>query len=365
MSKTREQFPLSIKRVYKITILDTLIWFVILAVCYFVISLIAGSDYTDPVTSYIRRASGLIKTWFFVPLILIGLLEYISQKLHYNFYFYDLTQDFIIIKKGSILTKEITIPYERVQDVYITQDILDKMLDLYDVRFSKPNTSSGREIRIDGLEKGAADGLKKIVLEKNSKKKAMQTNKETSSKIEPEYSSFITKKVYPIEGRWVFKSVWGTLLVLAFLLYLAQNIKQETGIYRYDAFIFIPIVITQLIATYLQLINFHYSLDDKAIVLRQGIFSKKQRLMHYGSIQNVLVKQDLYDKIFGLASITIENASHGAGFQNIRRSATDLLGFRGNKICVPGLKKQNAEALRNIILQKMKDNPIQDSKSGL
>jgi hypothetical protein len=42
-----------------------------------------------------------------------------------------------------------------------------------------------------------------------------------------------------------------------------------------------------------------------------------------------------------------------------------MVGFSGNKVNIPGLTKQNAEILKGIILQKMKENPIEDSQSGL
>ena len=106
--------------------------------------------------------------------------------------------------------------------------------------------------------------------------------------------------------------------------------------------------------------------------------SKQERHIPYGVIQNIYVKQDLLDRLFGLASLAIENASQGAGsqdgnttkifgmtFSNQRRQQTEIVGFRGNKVSVPGLTKQNAEVLKGIVLQKMKENPIEDSQSGL
>ena len=42
-----------------------------------------------------------------------------------------------------------------------------------------------------------------------------------------------------------------------------------------------------------------------------------------------------------------------------------MVGFSGNKVSIPGLTKANAEILKGIVLQKMKENPIEDSQSGL
>ena len=79
-------------------------------------------------------------------------------------YFYDLTNDFIVIRKGVLTPKEINVPYERVQDIYKDQDILDRIFGLYDVHISSATISSGLSAHIDGVEKPAAEGLRDLLL---------------------------------------------------------------------------------------------------------------------------------------------------------------------------------------------------------
>lgn len=101
----------------------------------------------------------------FVVLFVEILLTYFYQRWYFAVYFYDLTPDFIQIKKGPITPREITIPYERIQDVYVDQDLLDRIFGLYDVHLSSATVSSGMEAHIDGVEKQAAEGLRAILLE--------------------------------------------------------------------------------------------------------------------------------------------------------------------------------------------------------
>ncbi len=174
----------------------------------------------------------------------------------------------------------------------------------------------------------------------------------------------ITEKDYPITTLWVFKTpiiiviitvvglffgVWFPYLVIAFPIFLIVNPLTRAC--------------------------FHYSTEEKFFVVREGIISKAQRNLPYGVIQNVFVKQDLFDRIFGLASLAIENASlggkgalgggGGGKLGGIGNQQGEGVGSSGNKVNIPGLKKEDAEALKNIILQKMKENPIEDSQSGL
>ncbi len=192
----------------------------------------------------------------------------------------------------------------------------------------------------------------------------------------------ITEKNYPVQGLWVFKSILGSLLSLIILVPLfwlsrfGESKDSEISLY-------IPLIIIfaifHFVVTILRRATFHYSIEDNFLTLQQGILSKQQRHIPYGVIQNLFVKQDLFDRIFGLASLAIENASQGGSnvdnqqeqkvfglrVGNQRRQQVEMVGFSGNKVSIPGLTKANAEILKGIVLQKMKENPIEDSQSGL
>lgn len=164
MSKTREQFPLSEKKPLKKTMPS-----IVSSVVFFVIVLVGGLISA----SFLNWSFSLI----FLIVILIGVLLLLSCFFMYQFqiwyfqvYFYDLTEDFIIIRKRVLTPREITIPYERIQDVYVDQDLLDRIFGLYDVHLSSATVSSGMEAHIDGLEKEAAGSLRTKILEKLNEK---------------------------------------------------------------------------------------------------------------------------------------------------------------------------------------------------
>jgi len=192
----------------------------------------------------------------------------------------------------------------------------------------------------------------------------------------------ITEKNYPVQGLWILKSIIGSLLSLIILLpffwfsRFSESKDSEISLYIPLIIIF---AISHFIVTILRRATFHYSIEGQFLTLKQGILSKQQRHIPYGVIQNLFVKQDLFDRIFGLASLTIENASQGAGtltapqqqkvfglrIGNQQRQQVEMVGFSGNEVSIPGLTKANAEILKGIVLQKMKENPIEDSQSGL
>lgn len=165
-SKTRERFPLSYKKVIKKTIVSM---FAYLAKCAFIVSLMLGMMiyYKLLDREFFSRINLPVYILFimFGLIIIVILLIYFYQRWYFSVYFYDLTPDYIQIKKGPITPREITIPYERIQDVYVDQDILDRIFGLYDVHLSSATVSSGIEAHIDGVEKESADGLRAMLLE--------------------------------------------------------------------------------------------------------------------------------------------------------------------------------------------------------
>ncbi len=162
-SQTRTQFPLSPKKILKKTIGRTLsLAAVFLALWGFIVFSFASTDPKNDIVDTLTKSAGLM---FFGILILAFIVSYLYERWYFAVYFYDLTPDFIQIKKGPITPSEITLPYERVQDVYVDQDILDRIFGLYDVHLSSATVSSGVAAHIDGVEQAAAEGLRDILLQ--------------------------------------------------------------------------------------------------------------------------------------------------------------------------------------------------------
>ena len=95
------------------------------------------------------------------------LAAYYIYQVHYiKKYFYNITEKFLIIRKGIFAPQEITVPLNRIQDVYFDQDILDRLLDIYDIHISTATITSGRRAHIDGVDKKNAEKLREHILNK-------------------------------------------------------------------------------------------------------------------------------------------------------------------------------------------------------
>lgn len=180
--------------------------------------------------------------------------------------------------------------------------------------------------------------------------------------------NLINATTHPIERIWVIKNV---IIWSSFCALMVSTIGQK---FIFSHFIATLIISPPLIYLYLMLTikNYHYEFGDKLITLKQGIISKSERTVMYGRIQNICVSQGIINRLLGLASISIETASEGAGAKFIVQNSKSkenlagaLLGFRSNRIGVPGLSYENALYLRDALLGLIKNNPIYDAESGL
>jgi len=142
-----DKHPLAKRRVVKKAIVRSIKWYVI-------IGILILSNFLALSIQYFALAAAFI-----------FILELIYQGMFYRRYFYDMRNKFFMIREGVVARRERTIPYHRVHDVYVDQDILDRMLGLWDVHFT---TTESRvfNLHIDGLNAKSANAIRNFILGK-------------------------------------------------------------------------------------------------------------------------------------------------------------------------------------------------------
>lgn len=123
---------------------------------------------------------------------------------------------------------------------------------------------------------------------------------------------------------------------------------------------YIVFFIFTFIFIYLRRKYFHYTLEANFLSTKEGVINRKQRNIPYAVIQHIFVKRDLLDRVFNLASLSIENASEGGRGAVVPNRKHETIGSSSNNINIPGLTVENAETLKTLILEKMKENPARE-----
>lgn len=180
----------------------------------------------------------------------------------------------------------------------------------------------------------------------------------------------ITELDYPIINIWIFKhTFFGFWLILLILILTTILFSVAAGemvlgdfftpllfLYFFSfIFYFLPFSIFKKI----EINNFHYSIEEETLKIRQGVFDINETFVFYKNIRSVFIVQNLFDKIFNIYSVHIDILDAQA---NLNKYSRYSIGFNKNKLIIPGLKKTSAEALKKIFLQKIKETQIDEIK---
>lgn len=196
-------------------------------------------------------------------------------------------------------------------------------------------------------------------------------------------NSVASSITHPISFFWTFKKPLGFicmygLFFIGIIIFVLILIASETNKpFPISMIAFITIFLTIILAfifltififEYLLRKNFGFSVGEDFFIFNQGIISKEQKNLPYGAIQNIIITQDILDRILGLHNLVIENAASSGGLGMVYKQNSKYplsIGFYGNTAIIPGLTKDNSEELKKIILNKMKTKSFNDDRSGL
>jgi membrane protein YdbS with pleckstrin-like domain len=155
-SQTRDRVPINKKKIYKKTLVSSIgltFLFGVLGLIFIGIAF-ASENSIGYVLAVIN----------FLVYIACVFLVYMYHTWHFATYYYEALPEYVMIKKGPIIPSEITILYQKIQDVYVDQDLFDRFFGLYDVHVATATFTSGNLAHIDGLLKADSDGLRDELL---------------------------------------------------------------------------------------------------------------------------------------------------------------------------------------------------------
>ncbi len=162
MTTLREQYPLESIKPLKKTIGFAFI-IIIIVVAFSIFFYITTLSESNNLSNF---SPGLIFLLAILLMVLLIVLKYIYEVIYMKNYFYDNTGDNLVIRKGVFSINEITLPFTRIQDVYVDQDILDRIFGLYDVHVSSATNISGVLSHIDGLNSANSNAVRDLILKK-------------------------------------------------------------------------------------------------------------------------------------------------------------------------------------------------------
>ena len=368
----QQQFPLSPRKFWK-KIFSRLIGF-------FIIAILFGGLIVIPLYAIISTGpSEASNTNIIVLLVAVvaGLILYFLMILPYAWYiktyikryYYAGEDHFITIKKGVFTPAEIHVQWQKIQDVYVDQDILDRIMGLYDVHIASATAASGIEAHIDGVDQAAAEGLKQFLLNKvsNAGRGNFQNAPASISSDQPQVQQAqppaptinlteeISSNTYPLTGKWlaiklvgrfVSPFVYWAILIFFIFARLANNVSSDYYWMYVLGYIAISLLsaIIHIIGLFLWKKNYAFNFTPDNIYYRQGVISLSEKHMPYSSIQDVTVQQGVIERFVGLANVRIENAAQQTMQTSRGRTISVFTG-----VILQGISLADANKITNLL----------------
>lgn len=118
----------------------------------------------------LEQSWGRILT-FLLPILpaTVFLVKLIYEIFYFRSYQYSDNNEILILRKGVLTITEVTVPYNKIQNVFINRDIFDRIFGLYDVNLSTVGRVSQMQLHIDGVSKENSDNLKILLLHRVSR----------------------------------------------------------------------------------------------------------------------------------------------------------------------------------------------------
>ena len=337
--------PLDKKKIIKKTLEKYSIFLLFLAFG----GMVAGMGFMIPELKW-----WLITIGITLPIISV-ICVYIYQFYYYKLYFYDFENDKAQIRKGVISRSTGHVRYERIQNVYVDQDILDRIFGLFDVHYETAGEISGAYSHVDGLNKKNADKLVNFLNDKlykqneqinqNSKNlnNISEINKATTT------GEVVDRNVVPMSKRIVTKNtIIMTIVYTLVISFVVAELLSTNEIYAYGGVIitiYLSLVVLIFIGSYIYyriwFKNFYFRFSDKSGIIKSQVIALSSSYIYYDRIQNVNIHQGIIDRIFGLYSVTIETAAEIGD------------GSGGTELGIPGLSNSGAEKIKDFLLAKV------------
>lgn len=122
-----------------------------------------------------QESKEIFSIFWIIVLVMVGfgllkvLVILIYEYLYYRTYDYEFGETAASVTKGVITRDSGHITYDRLQNIYVDQDFLDRIFGLYDVHYETAGETSASYLHVDGLNKPNTDILVAFLKSKSLK----------------------------------------------------------------------------------------------------------------------------------------------------------------------------------------------------
>jgi putative membrane protein len=278
-----------------------------------------------------------------IALAVLFVLFVVHSILYYlNFYFY-VSDDEFILKKGYLKKKVLAIPLERIQSVNTKQNLIQQVLDVVAFEIDTAGTA-GKELKIHALEKPYANALHDLL----SKEKTIDKEVQVEAGAEERKSTEkLILKLSPMDLLKIGISQNHLRAGLIIVAFGSQIFQQVQDMFREQAdkyssefvnymssssfglivfliiFFLVVSILFSLFRTVLKYFDFRLLKKENVYRVEAGLLSKRNVVLPHNKIQELNWETGPLKKLFGIYHLVFKQA---VSMQNRRMQVVDAPG---------------------------------------
>ncbi len=266
--------------------------------------------------NYLFKKFDVYESLIIILICLVSILV-ISFISWYNCFFY-LKESSIVLKKGVFSITKREIPFEKVNTVDISQNIIQKIFNLSQIKIDTGTVKTSKSELSLLLKSYRAKELKNLLL----------NNEINSDELEKNNNIFkLNSKdllIYSLTSNTILNGIGIIFILYNFVddyinnildidLFSKLNITNFSFIKIIFGLLFILSisVILAIIKSFIKYYNFKVFVEKNKLNISYGLFNKKNYSFQINKIKGLHIKQNLTMQLFNLRTIEIESIGYG------------------------------------------------------
>ena len=296
--------------------------------------------------------------------ILLALLYAYLRYLKFTFYLDKEKQEFVV-NKGILNRDQLIIQLDKIQQVNINQNILQKIIGVYGLKIDTAG-AKGQEVSIKAIDEASAYNLKAHLLSVKG------STIEQTAGIEETIESVIEAPFLKISTWTLFKvgltSNYGQslLLVIAAFFYVIQEARHIITIFKIDSndvesmlmgfatlfsvalvviFLLIAFLLFNLARTFYKYFDLKIVQHQNALMLSAGLIARKNTLLSPNKVQITAYSQNYFQKKLNMLNMSLKQAHFGESKKGQE--------MQGNTLEIVGCDSIERDELLRLILDQV------------
>ncbi|MHA4895631.1 PH domain-containing protein [Pedobacter sp. PWIIR3] len=304
-------------------------------------------------------------TYLILGILTIIIFSFIFAYLRYlKFtFFLDKEKQEFVVNKGIFNRDQVIIPLDKIQQVNINQNILQKIIGVYGLKIDTAG-AHGEEVSIKAIDETSAYNLKEHLL---NKKTVIDPHSEIEEKNEKtEEAPFLKISAWTLFKVGLTSNYGQSLALLAAFFYtviyegrqLLDNFQVDkheiqsavTGmlsivtVFILIACLLIVLLIVNLVRTFYKYFELEISEHTNTLLISSGLIAKKNTLVSPGKVQITKYSQNYFQKKMNMLNMSLRQAHFGQSKKGHE--------MQGSTLEIPGCNAGERDELLKMILGK-------------